>query len=418
MMRCRLLAMVSLSWCCLVGTGSVIAEDWPRFRGPNGTGISKEVGLPTSIQKSDILWKISVPGVGHSSPIVSKGKIFLQSSSEDQKERMLLCFEAASGRNLWTVPIPGGIAQTHAKNSPASSTPATDGERVYAIFWNGQLVTLHAFDYQGKSLWQTGIGPYKSQHGVGLSPIVVDNKVVLNFDQDGAAQVLAFDAATGKRLWGSERWAYRACYSTPFVLDRPEGGSEIVVASTAGVSGYDPNTGKENWKYTWSFPGMALRTVGSPIASHGLIFAVSGDGGGSRNMIAVKAGGRGDVTETHLAWKLTKATAYVPTPLAWGEYLYWVDDKGIAACHEAKTGKHVWSERLGAGVTASPILVDGKVYAIDERGGIFVFAAAPQFNLLGKGSIGEEVYASPAVADGKLYIRGKNHLFCIGAKAK
>ena len=135
-------------------------------------------------------------------------------------------------------------------------------------------------------------------------------------------------------------------------------------------------------------------------------------------MIAVKAGGRGDVTETHLAWKLTKATAYVPTPLAWGEYLYWVDDKGIAACHEAKTGKQVWSERLGAGVTASPILVDGKVYAIDERGGIFVFAAAPQFNLLGKGSIGEEVYASPAVADGKLYIRGKNHLFCIGAKAK
>jgi outer membrane protein assembly factor BamB len=197
-----------------------------------------------------------------------------------------------------------------------------------------------------------------------------------------------------------------------------DGKPELIVASTAGITGYDPDGGSEKWHWTWHFDGMALRTVGSPVSSHGLIFAGSGDGSGARHMVAVKAGGKGDVTKTNLVWQRKRDFPYVPSMLTFGDYLFCVNDQGIASCYVAKNGDRVWSERLGGNVSASPVLIDGKIYAVREDGDVFVFAAAPTFKQLARNTVEERVLASPAVADNRLFIRGKQHLFCIGQAAR
>jgi outer membrane protein assembly factor BamB len=255
------------------------------------------------------------------------------------------------------------------------------------------------------------VGGFTSQHGAGTSPIVCDDKVILANDQDGFSELLALDAATGKPAWRSPRKAFRTCYSTPFVLERPAQAKQLIVASTAGVTSYNPRTGAENWAWTWKFTGMALRTVASPLYSRGMIFATSGDGSGARNMVALKLGDKGAV---HMAWQNKVSLPYVPTMLTRGEHLYWVNDHGLAGCQVAATGETVWTKRLGEPVTASPVLIDGKIYAVSEAGNVHVFAAASVFKRLAKNAVGEAVMASPAVADNRLFIRGNRHLFCIG----
>ncbi len=404
----------------MLASAPVGAGDWPRFRGPNGTGIAADKDVPVKWTAADgVLWKTALPGIGHSSPIVHGGRVFLESASKDGQSRWLLALDAATGRLLWKTPSPGQAARKHPLNSFASSTPATDGERVYALFWDGKNIHLGAYAFaDGKPVWEKDLGRFTSQHGVGHSPMLVDGKVILANDQDGSAHLLAFDAKTGDKAWESERKAFRTCYSTPFVNVRPDGKKELIVASTAGVTGYNPADGSANWWYTWSFTGMALRTVASPIASGGLVFANSGDGSGARHTIAVKLGGKGDVTSTNFVWenRAKYPFSYVPCLLARGDYLYNLQDKGgMASCHVAATGEEVWRERLGsAGFTASPILVDGKIYAAAEDGTVYVFEAAPKFKLLAKNTIGEAISSTPAVADNRLFIRGQQHLFCIG----
>jgi outer membrane protein assembly factor BamB len=262
-------------------------------------------------------------------------------------------------------------------------------------------------------LWKRDLGPYTSQHGAGHSPVVYDGRVFFPYDMDGAATLLALDGKTGKNLWQVPRTPYRACYSSPFMLDR-NGKPELIVASTAGVSGYNPQTGGENWSFTWTFAGMPLRTVASPIAGLGMIFATSGDGGGARHAIGLKASGKGDVSKTNLVWENKRTLPYVPAMLVWGDHLYFVNDRGLAGCFVARTGEEVWTERLGDSFSASPILINGNIYAPNELGQVYVFPASTTFKLLAKNNLGEGVRASPAVADNKLYIRGKQHLFCIG----
>ncbi|MGH7224728.1 MAG: PQQ-binding-like beta-propeller repeat protein, partial [Gemmataceae bacterium] len=364
-------------------------------------------------------WKTAIPGIGHSSPIVCRGRVFLESASKDGKERWLLCLDAATGEILWKTPSSGQSAKKHPLNSLASSTPATDGQHVYALFWDGKDIHLDAFDFKdGKPLWQKNLGGFKGNHGVGHSPMLIDGKVILANDQDGSSRLLALDARSGDKVWEAERRPFRTCYSTPFVHVKPDGGKELIVASTAGITSYNPADGKANWWYIWSFTGMALRTVASPIAANDLVFATSGDGSGERNTIAVKLGGKGDVTGNNLAWENREKFpfSYVPCLLAHGKYLFSVHDKGKASCHLAHSGEEVWQEeRLDAsGFTASPILVDGKIYAVANRGSVYVYEAGAKFKLLAKNSVGERVSSTPAVADNRLFIRGEEHLFCIG----
>jgi outer membrane protein assembly factor BamB len=394
------------------------AEPWPRFRGPNGTGVANDKDVPVRWSKaSGLLWKTPVPGSGNSSPITWADRVFLQTAGADGNERMLLCFHVNTGKVLWSRAVPGSGAHTHPKNTLASSTPATDGERIYAIFWDGKDMVIFAYDLDGKPLWNRNLGSFTSQHGAGVSPIVFEGKVFISDDQDGSARLTALDARNGKLLWEKDRPAFRACYSTPLILTEQGHAAQLLVASTAGVTSYDPNSGVANWTHNWTFPIKPLRTVASPIYADGMIIASSGDGDGSRHTIAIKATGSEDGAGSHPVWEQSRTLPYVPTMLATGGHVYFVNDLGLAGCLVAKTGQTVWTQRLGGNFSASPILVDGKIYAANENGTVFVFPASSKFELLAKNEIGEAVVATPAVCDNRLLIRGQAHLFCIGKPA-
>ncbi len=235
--------LVALGVFLLAGT-LADASDWPRFRGPNGTGIAADKDVPVKWTVDNILWKTAIPGIGHSSPIVHGGRVFLQSSSHDGKERWLIALDAATGEILWKASFAGRNARKHPLNSLASSTPATDGERVYAVFWDGEHIHLNAYDFKnGKAGWEHDLGSYTSQHGVGHSPMLADGKVILANDQDGTPHLLAFDARSGEEAWQVERKPFRACYSTPFLRTIAGGAKELIVASTAGITGYKPADG-------------------------------------------------------------------------------------------------------------------------------------------------------------------------------
>ena len=414
------------------------AAEWSRFRGPHGSGTADDKDVPVAwSDKENVRWKIAIPGKGHSSPVVWGKRLFLQTAAADGKDRGLVCVDTDKGEILWSKSVPANKSATHKLNSLASSTPATDGERVYCLMWDGKDLMMYAFDFKGEIVWKRGdaadkdrdeLGVYEittkenpkgqSQHGAGGSPVVHDGKVFFANDKDGSSVLLAFDAKTGKTVWKADRKPFRTCYSTPFIHKTFDGGNELVVGSTAGLTGYELKSGKENWNYSWKFKNMALRTVASPIEHQGMIFQNSGDGSGERDLIAIRLEYNGTETTPRLVWEDRKAFPYVPSLLGAGDYLFSVTDKGTAQCHEAKTGKEVWNQRLGGGVTASPVLIDGKVYVVADNGEVFVYEASPEFKQLARNNVGEPVSATPAVADNCLYIRGGEHLFCIGKPKK
>ncbi|MDB5308570.1 MAG: afsK 1 [Gemmataceae bacterium] len=390
------------------------AADWPRFRGPNGTGVAD--GPLPPVDAKTALWKVPVPGRGVSSPIVVGGKLFLQTASDDGSKRLLLCINPADGKTVWTRELAGAKGKTHAKNSLASGSPAGDGERVYCTAWDGDGLNLVAYDLAGKELWTQPLGSYVSQHGPGHSPVTHAGLIFVNMDQDGGAVLLAFDAKTGEKKWAAGRKPYRASYSTPFVLERPGRPAEIVLGTTTAVTGYEPLTGKVLWSYAINWPAgtMPLRVVGSPVAAAGLVICYCGDGGGARYAVAIDPDGR----EPAKVWEATKGpTPYVPCMLAKDDLLFWIADNGIACCAEAKTGKVLWEERVSVkDVTASPVLVGDEILVIAETGRVYVLKAGREYELVRTGDIGQPVSASPAVADGKVYVRGATHLFCFGKK--
>ena len=425
-MQPRRTALWSFSALCgLLTCAAAHADNWPRFRGPNGTGVSADKDVPVKWTATEgVLWKTPIPGRGNSSPIVWGDRVFIQSSADDGSERWLLCLNAASGEVLWKQNAAGQAAHTHQKNTLASSTPATDGRFVYAVFWDGKDLLLNAYDLKGAQVWTRNLGGFVSEHGAGISPIVYDDKVFLADDQGDqtnkpSSMVLAFHAKDGTDAWKAERKSFRASYSTPFILKSDKGEPELIVASTAGVTAYNPDDGSVYWNYVWTFPHNPLRTVASPIMAGGLVIANAGEGGAGRSLLALRPDGKGDLTKTHLAWEDQKSFSYVPTLLASGDYIYAVTDKGFASCHQAKTGAEVWTHRLGGDVSASPVLIDGKVYAAGEDGEVYVFEATPMaFKPLATNSLGEGVMSTPAVANDRLYIHGKDNLFCIGKPGK
>lgn len=416
------LGVLFLMACGLLTADPLGAANWERFRGPNGVGVVEDPGIPIQFTDKDFVWKTAIPGVGNGSPIVWGDKLFLQAASADGKSRMMICIGTKDGNILWNRILPGNTAKTNARGSLASSTPATDGERVYAYFWDGKNIAVHAWDFSGNPLWKYDLGAWTGNHGPGASLVVYDGKVFLLDDQGtefgdkGAkSEVVAIDAKSGKLAWKMVRKPNRACYATPMIVQESTG-PQLLIATTEGLAGYDPKDGKEIWHWDWKFDRMALRTVGSPVIGSGLAFVGSGDGSGARHMVAVKLGGKGDITKSGLAWEEKKSLPYVPSMLFHKDHLYTINDKGIAGCYDAKSGKELWNQRIGAAFTASPVLINGNIYAIGEDGSVVVIAAEPKFKKLGESRLTEPVSASPAVADGRLYVRGKNTLYAIGKK--
>ncbi|AMV23202.1 Serine/threonine-protein kinase AfsK [Gemmata sp. SH-PL17] len=390
------------------------AGDWPRFRGPNGSGTVS--GTLPDIDPAHPLWAVKVPGgKGVSSPIIVDGKVYLQSASADGKTRSLMCLSATDGTTLWTKDLPGDKASTHAKNSLASGTPACDGTQIYCAWWDGSAVSLAAYDLTGKELWQQSLGSYVSQHGPGFSPMVHNGLVFVNVDDDKHAELVAFDVKTGQKKWFAERKHVRASYPTPFLLERPGKPAELILGTTTALTSYHPATGKVNWEYTmvWAKGDAPLRVIGHPVYVNGLLVVYCGDGGGSRYTCAIDI----EAKKPTKVWELKKETPYVPCMLVKDNRLFWIGDKGIATCVEAKTGKAAWAERVFVGdVTASPVLVGDKILTVSEKGEVAVVKADKEFEEPTKVSLGEGVFASPAIADGRVYIRGVNTLFCFGKK--
>lgn len=393
------------------------AETWERFRGPNGQGEAKGQNIPAQFEKS-VLWKKQIPGLGNSSPVIWNDKLFLQTSSADGEKRFLVCLNPKTGDTLWSREFPGKKAHIHKLNSLASATPAVDGESVFIPFWNGEEVVLLAYSFKGDLLWQKDLGKWTSQHGPGGSPFVYQDKVYFVNDMDGKANLYAFNKKSGAIDWEASREAYRACYSVPFVMQTAKGKPELIVTSTTSVRSYNPDDGDVNWNWNWSFQSkMPLRTINCSMRVGDLILACSGDGGGDRHMVALKVEGQGKDTKVSLAWENRKDFPYVPCLLTKDGNLYFVNDKGFAGCVEAKSGKKIWFERQAeASFLASPVMIDGKVFAPSDEGDVFVFEASPEYKLLARNVMGERIRATPAVADGRLFLRGQNHLFCIGAK--
>jgi len=392
------------------------AANWPRFRGPNGTGISTDKDIPVEFgENKNLIWKSAIPGSGRSSPVVWGDRIFLISSSKDAKDRSLLCLDTAKGDILWGKSITGSSpSKLHKRNTPASSTPATDGERVYVSFWDGEKVFLYAYDFKGNEVWKQDLGAFSSEHGHGNSPLVYKGKVIYSHDQDGASQILAFNATDGKPLWKKDRAAHRTCYSTPFLYEKDGAPPQLIVATTTGIDSYNPDNGERNWNWPWKFDGEKLRTVGGAIAGNGMVVISSGNGGGKRYTVAVTLD-----KKPAMVWDSKKDFPYVPSMLVKGDHVYSMSDKGFAGCFSLKDGNEVYHERLaGAAFSASPVMIDGKIYAPSEEGNVYVLEANPQFKLLAKNTLGKDevFFASPAVADNRLYIRGKEHLYCIGKK--
>jgi outer membrane protein assembly factor BamB len=373
------------------------------------------------------VWKTPIPGVGASSPVVWDRHIFLLTAAKDGKERALVCLDAQNGKIRWQRKFPGVHVKVRGESSLASATPACDSEAVYVPVWDGNAVHFVAYTFDGELMWQKTLGRWVSQHGTGSSPVIVGDKVIFAFDMDAKdakenpterpATLMAFNKKTGDLAWETPRPAYRASYSAPFVLER-NGHSELIVTSTLSIAAYNPETGKQLWNWDWGWDKFKskwpLRTVASSVVVGDTLFATSGDGGGDRRIVALTLPKNGGAPV--YAWgDGNKLFPYVPTPLARGAHVYFVNDRGFAGCYEAKTGKQVFYERIdGATFLSSPVLVDGLIYAPSHEGDVHVFAAEPVFKHLAKNALGERFRASPAVADGRLYIRGESHLFCIG----
>jgi outer membrane protein assembly factor BamB len=406
------------------------ADNWERFRGPNGAGVSNDQNIPIKFSDKDTRWKIPV-GAGNASPIVWGNRLFLHASTDDGTQRSLACYDTADGKELWKKTIKARKVSFRPDSSHASSTPTTDGQAVYVSYWNGQDIIVTAYSFKGDELWSRNFGEFVSQHGAGASPILYKDKLILANDKDShydiktqqkpvtnPSQLLALDKKTGQTVWEMPREAYRACYSAPFVLEKPGHAAELIVTSTTAITSYDPDSGTSNWNWKWSFDKMPLRTVASTAYLDGLLFACSGDGAGDRHMVAVAMNGFGKEARPERIWENKKEFPYVTCPLTRGEHVYIVNDAGLVGCYHAKTGKRVWYERLpDAGFYASPVLIDGRIYACSQQGDVYVIAADPKgYQLLARNALGQRILSTPAVANGRLYIREQHHLFCIGDK--
>lgn len=407
-----LITSASLAACRL------LAHDWPEFRGPTGQGHSPAKNVPLKWSATDnVAWKVAVPGAGWSSPVLVNGRLYLTSavSAEGASGLALraLCLDAQDGKLLWTSDVfsPEDGSSLHRKNSHASPTPVIRDGRIYVHF--GHLGTA-CLDLAGKVLWRQTSLKYPPVHGNGGSPVLAGDRLIFSCDGANDPFVVALDRRTGEVQWKAPRRneavPKKFSFSTPLLITNA-GRVELISPGSGGTYAYDPATGRELWRVT---TGAGFSVVPRPVFAHGLLF-VNTDYDFPK-VFAIRPGGEGDVTATHLAWQINRGAPSTPSALAVGEELYFVSDGGIATCADAKTGQIHWNERLGGGFSASPVFADGRIYFQNEEGVGSVVKPGKTFEVLAKNELGERTLASYAVDDGALFIRGAEHLFRIGTK--
>jgi outer membrane protein assembly factor BamB len=384
-------------------------RNWPRFRGPSGQGEAVGAAPPTEWDAAgkNILWRTKVPGHGNSSPIVWGDRVFLTSADDKGAERSVLCFDRGDGRLLWTRPAPPKPPEpaVRDKNGYATSTPVTDGERVIAFFGSCGLV---CFDFDGILQWQYADFKVRTTHGTGSSPLLYHDLVILIQDQNQSESVfVALDKRTGKVAWKGDR-GRAMTWSTPIVIKTGDR-DELVMAGQETVKAYDPLTGKE----LWSLNGPTHEVIPAIVVGRGLIYSASGRNGPT---LALRPGGDGDVTETHLAWRSVRNGPHVPSPCLVNGRLYTANDTGVFTCLDAATGKLVYTERINDRFSASPVVAGDLMWFAAESGVTYVIRASDRFEPVAKNDLGSPILASPAAIDGTLILRTQDELVCIGRK--
>ena len=387
--------------------------NWPRFRGPDGGGLSTQGDVPVACDvKSgeNIAWSVDVPAAGFSSPVVWGNQVFL--SGGDEAGREVMCFDGQTGKLRWQTAVPkptdnpGEKPEVPDQSGMAAATVATDGRRVYAIFANGDL---GAFNFDGTVAWSKHLAISKNPYGHAASLLTWQDRVIVQLDQgdpdDKLSKLTAFDGPTGAVVWDQPRPA-GASWATPIVFDAA-GQSQIAALAVPWVISYSAKDGTEIWRAEC----LDGEVTPSPIFAGGLLLVPSP----SVKLQAFRPDGRGDVTKTHAAWVAEDGIPDVTSPVSNGELVFVIDNGGTLTCYDNKTGKKQWQQDLGEGCNASPSIAGNKVYLITKQGVLIVVEAARQFKQLAQSPLGEPVYASPAFIQNKIFVRGTKHLICIGA---
>ena len=417
----KISALILASLCCARFTMTAAAaqaasgSDWPEFRGPTGQGHSTATNLPTVWSATNnVAWRTPLPGAGWSSPVLVNGRIYLTTATTTgapgNQSLRALCLNATTGQILWNVEAFAAlVSKGHGKNSQASPTPIAHDGRLYVHFGHQGTACL---DLTGKVLWKNNALKYSPVHGNGGSPILVEDLLVFSCDGASGPFVVALDKASGDMRWKTPREtaaSKKFSFSTPLLIT-VAGQKQIISPGSGAVCAYAPD-GRELWRARY---GEGYSVIPRPVFGHGLLFL--GTGYDRPTVMAVRPGGTSDVTESHVAWTLTKGAPNTPSTLLIGDELYVVADSGVASCVDAKTGTVHWQERACSNTSASPIFADGKIYIQDEQGLGVVLKPGKTFTKLAANLIGERTLASYAATDGALFIRGDKHLYRIQSK--
>ena len=402
--------------------GNLAAENWPQFRGPTGQGTSTETKLPLHWSAtSNVVWKTPIPGDSWSSPIVWGDRVFVTTATDKGSSCRVVCLNRIDGSLFWNTEVftqaPGNKGD---RNTYATPTPATDGERVYACFGDGSFAAL---DFAGHLEWTNRNYKFYSQHGLGTSPVLHGGLLIMARDgsSDGPdkglgwqtpwdqAYVLALDARTGQERWKGRRGLSRISHGVPALWTAPDGRVQVVSEAGDVVQGFDAQTGQRVWSSRVAGEGK----VPSTVIGEGLVFTAGG-WGGRESIKAFRLDGRGDLGETNRVWEQKKGMPKVPSMLYVRPHLFAITDGGVATCLKAATGEPVWQERVGGNFSASPVAADGRVYFLGDNGETTVIEAGPAFKVLARNPLGEKCQASLAVSQEHLFIRTAGNLYCIG----
>ncbi|MGF1578155.1 MAG: PQQ-binding-like beta-propeller repeat protein [Gemmataceae bacterium] len=413
--RCSLVLLTFLA----IG-GTALGQEWTRFRGPNGSGISPASTLPTQWTRKDYDWKVAIPGIGHSSPVVWKNRIFVTSFRPDNGQRIVVCLDRNDGHQLWKKIDSGEKHRKHKRNSFATSTPVVDATRLYVTWGSPSDYLVKALDHDGKLVWEKDFGPFKSKHGFGPSPILVDDLLVLAADQDKKGYLLAVNKTDGSVKWKIPRKSGNATFSTPCVF-HPEGKKKEIIFTNwkRGITSVDPQTGKINWEVSCFVPTKPERAISSPVVVGDLVLGTCGFVTKQKNLVAMRPASVSKSGQPEEVWRYQDKVAYMPTPLPIGNHVFLCSERGVASCLDAQSGNVVWQKNLAnTEFYASPVSAGKAIYCTATNGEVFVFEATTKFRPLGRMELREKVASTPAIADGRIYFRTQKHLISIGGKSK
>lgn len=397
--------MLTAAW-----AGSAQAENWPGWRGPRGDGTSLEKNPPLRWSAAEnIVWKTPIPGLGHSSPIIWNDRIFLTTAQPENQERLLLGLDRQTGRVLWQKTVlRAPLEAKNKENSYASSTPATDGQRVYVTFQEEKTVVAAAYDFAGKQVWLERPGGFYSQWGFCHTPVLFEDKVIVVCDSKGENFMVALNRADGQIAWKVARDNPSQSYSAPLIGEMA-GRTQMIVSGNKSVTSYDPRTGKMLWRVDAS----SSDSVVTPVYNERAGLVLTSSSWPDRILMAIKPDGQGNVTRDKLVWNTKAGAPYVPSPLSVDGCFFTAANNKEAHCFDAATGEILWHEPMGPH-HASPVYAAGRVYFLNDDGVAHVVKAGPKYELLARNEIGEKTYASLAISGGQIFLRTFEHLYCIG----